>query len=76
MALAPTFAGVGRGFTPSMGETVIIYEGGQAFTPAKLVPGGSFQNRFGVFKHEDFVGHRYGSKVRAAACESGGQTQL
>jgi tRNA (adenine57-N1/adenine58-N1)-methyltransferase catalytic subunit len=72
MALAPTFAGVGRGFTPAMGETVIIYEGGQAFTPAKLVPGGSFQNRFGIFKHEDFVGHRYGSKVRAAAGDGGG----
>ena len=70
-AACPTFSGLTRPYTASFGETVIIYEGSQRFTPLTLTPGGTLQNRFGVFHHSEIVGVRYGGKVRGGARSRG-----
>ncbi|GER34562.1 tRNA (adenine(58)-N(1))-methyltransferasecatalytic subunit TRMT61A [Striga asiatica] len=45
------------------GDLVIVYERHDIMKPVKVSGDGVFQNRFGVFKHRDWVGKQFGSKV-------------
>jgi tRNA (adenine57-N1/adenine58-N1)-methyltransferase catalytic subunit len=54
------------------GDTVIIYEGPSRLSPLTLVPGETFQNRFGIFSHDDILGKGLGRRIRARA--RGGST--
>ncbi|GER43119.1 tRNA (adenine(58)-N(1))-methyltransferasecatalytic subunit TRM61 [Striga asiatica] len=45
------------------GYLVIVYERHDVMKPVKVSGDGVFQNRFGVFKHGDWVGKQSGSKV-------------
>lgn len=47
------------------GDTVILYEGPGKLSPIRLTFGLETANRYGVFKHDDFVNKPYGSKVYA-----------
>jgi tRNA (adenine57-N1/adenine58-N1)-methyltransferase catalytic subunit len=47
----------------SDGDTVIVYERHDSMRPIKVTPGSDFQNRFGLFKHSDWIGKHFGSKV-------------
>ena len=48
---------------PIPGETVIIYESAKTLSPLTLTANGSFQTKFGLFKHEDFIRAPYGTSV-------------
>ncbi|KAJ4801876.1 tRNA (Adenine(58)-N(1))-methyltransferase catalytic subunit TRMT61A [Rhynchospora pubera] len=45
------------------GDTVIVYERHDCMRAVTVSPGSELQNRFGVFKHSDWVGKPFGSKV-------------
>ncbi|KAJ6790905.1 tRNA (adenine(58)-N(1))-methyltransferase catalytic subunit TRMT61A-like [Iris pallida] len=47
----------------SDGDLVIVYERHDTMKAVKVRSGSDFQNRFGVFKHSDWVGRPFGSKV-------------
>ncbi|GMH25628.1 hypothetical protein Nepgr_027471 [Nepenthes gracilis] len=45
------------------GDLVIVYERHDNMKAVKVNEGGVLQNRFGVFKHSDWIGKPFGSKV-------------
>jgi tRNA (adenine57-N1/adenine58-N1)-methyltransferase catalytic subunit len=45
------------------GDTVVVYERHDAMRAVAVRTGGVLQNRFGIFRHDDWVGHPFGSKV-------------
>lgn len=45
------------------GDIVILYEGGDSVRYFTLEKGKQFQNRFGVFKHDDMYGKDFGSRI-------------
>ncbi|PIN21838.1 tRNA(1-methyladenosine) methyltransferase, subunit GCD14 [Handroanthus impetiginosus] len=45
------------------GDLVIAYERYDSMKPVKVSENGVLQNRFGVFKHSDWIGKPFGSKV-------------
>ncbi|XP_051152996.1 uncharacterized protein LOC127266690 [Andrographis paniculata] len=45
------------------GDLVIVYERYNSMKPVKVSAGGVLQNRFGLFKHSDWIGKPFGSKV-------------
>ena len=47
----------------SEGDVVIIYEKLSKMNQITIKRGISFQNSFGQFYHDDFIGKPYGSKV-------------
>ncbi|KAL6851537.1 hypothetical protein ACP4OV_020470 [Aristida adscensionis] len=55
------------------GDTVVVYERHDAMRAVAVRAGGVLQNRFGVFRHDDWVGRPFGSKVYSAAAGKGGK---
>ncbi|KAJ3677163.1 hypothetical protein LUZ60_002887 [Juncus effusus] len=47
----------------SAGDAVIVYESATSMKPVTITAGAVFQNKFGVFKHGDWIGKPFGSKV-------------
>ncbi|OVA16973.1 tRNA (adenine(58)-N(1))-methyltransferase catalytic subunit GCD14 [Macleaya cordata] len=45
------------------GDLVIVYERHDVMKAVKVCEGSELQNRFGVFKHSDWIGKPFGSKV-------------
>lgn len=45
------------------GDLVIVYERHDNMKAIKVQNGSVFQNRFGIFKHSDWIGKPFGSKV-------------
>ncbi|KAI3409193.1 tRNA (adenine(58)-N(1))-methyltransferase [Psidium guajava] len=45
------------------GDLVIVYERHDTMKAVNVCKGSVFQNRFGVFKHSDWIGKPFGSKV-------------
>ncbi|KAF9621547.1 hypothetical protein IFM89_022774 [Coptis chinensis] len=45
------------------GDVIIVYERHDTMKAIKVSEGSELQNRFGVFKHGDWIGKTYGSKV-------------
>ncbi|KAK6121487.1 hypothetical protein DH2020_044766 [Rehmannia glutinosa] len=45
------------------GDLVIVYERYDSMKPVKVSENGVLQNRFGVFKHSNWIGKQFGSKV-------------
>lgn len=45
------------------GDLVIVYERHDNMKPIKIKGGSDFQNRYGIFKHSDWIGKFFGSKV-------------
>ncbi|XP_068645615.1 uncharacterized protein [Aristolochia californica] len=45
------------------GDLVIIYERHDSMKAVKVCEGSELQNRFGIFKHSDWIGKPFGSKV-------------
>ncbi|XP_021751714.1 tRNA (adenine(58)-N(1))-methyltransferase catalytic subunit TRMT61A-like [Chenopodium quinoa] len=45
------------------GDLVIVYERHDHMKAVKVIGGSVLQNRFGVFKHSDWIGKPFGSKV-------------
>ncbi|KAK4417787.1 tRNA (adenine(58)-N(1))-methyltransferase catalytic subunit TRMT61A [Sesamum alatum] len=45
------------------GDLVVVYERYDSMKPVKVTENGVLQNRFGVFKHSDWIGKSFGSKV-------------
>ncbi|KIJ17555.1 hypothetical protein PAXINDRAFT_167560 [Paxillus involutus ATCC 200175] len=45
------------------GDVVIIWQTRELIQPLLITPGKDFNNRFGHYKHVDFIGIPYGSKV-------------
>ncbi|XP_010524300.1 PREDICTED: tRNA (adenine(58)-N(1))-methyltransferase catalytic subunit TRMT61A-like isoform X2 [Tarenaya hassleriana] len=45
------------------GDLVIVYERHDAMKPVKVCKDAVLQNRFGVFKHSDWIGKPFGTKV-------------
>ncbi|KAF1800571.1 tRNA methyltransferase complex GCD14 subunit-domain-containing protein [Mucor lusitanicus] len=45
------------------GDLVIVYMTRENMTPIFMKKGTVFQNRFGVYKHDDIIGKEYGSKL-------------
>lgn len=45
------------------GDLVIVYERHDIMKAVKVCESSVFQNRFGVFKHSDWIGKPFGSKV-------------
>lgn len=45
------------------GDLVIVYEKHDAMKAVKVSENGVLQNRFGAFKHSDWIGKSFGSKV-------------
>lgn len=45
------------------GDLVIVYERYDNMKAVKVCEGSVLENRFGVFKHSDWVGKQFGSKV-------------
>lgn len=52
-------------FTRSIrdGDLVIVYERHDVMKAVKVCESSTFQNRFGMFKHSDWIGKPFGSKV-------------
>ena len=50
---------------PVLGDTVIIYESSSRITPITLAPNQIFDNRFGAFRHEQFLNAHYGATVHS-----------
>ena len=46
------------------GDLVIVYESHDRMKAVKVSAKETLQNRFGSFKHSDWVGKPFGSKVR------------
>ncbi|PNW83409.1 hypothetical protein CHLRE_05g244236v5 [Chlamydomonas reinhardtii] len=51
--------------TIKQGDCVIVYEGINSMKAVYITPKGRFENRFGVFRHQSWVGKPFGSKVIA-----------
>ena len=49
--------------TINYGALVIIYETGDSIKYFTLEKGKRFQNKYGVFLHDDIYGKNYGSKI-------------
>ena len=49
--------------TINYGDLVIIYETGDSIKYFTLEKGKKFQNKFGVFLHDDIYGKNYGCKI-------------
>ncbi|KAL6660377.1 hypothetical protein ACP70R_001923 [Stipagrostis hirtigluma subsp. patula] len=47
----------------AVGDTVVVYERHDAMRAVAVRAGGVLQNRFGVFRHDDWIGRPFGSKV-------------
>lgn len=47
----------------SYGDLVIVYERHDSMKAVKVLEHGVLQNRFGMFKHSDWIGKHFGSKV-------------
>jgi len=47
----------------SDGDLVIVYEKHESMKAVTVCEGSVLQNRFGVFKHSDWIGKQFGSKV-------------
>ncbi|XP_074292066.1 uncharacterized protein LOC141618904 [Silene latifolia] len=45
------------------GDLVVVYERHDQMKPIKVTEGAVLQNRFGVFKHSDWIGKPFGCKV-------------
>jgi tRNA (adenine57-N1/adenine58-N1)-methyltransferase len=45
------------------GDTVVVYERHDAMRAVTVAADGVLQNRFGVFRHADWLGRHFGSKV-------------
>uniref|UniRef100_A0ACD5UPF1 Uncharacterized protein n=1 Tax=Avena sativa TaxID=4498 RepID=A0ACD5UPF1_AVESA len=45
------------------GDTVVVYERHDAMRAVTVTAGGVLQNRFGVFRHAEWLGRHFGSKV-------------
>ncbi|KAL4855850.1 tRNA (adenine(58)-N(1))-methyltransferase catalytic subunit 61A [Chlorella vulgaris] len=45
------------------GDLVVVYEGFDNMKSTRIVAGGMFQNRFGGFPHNDWIGRPFGSKA-------------
>ncbi|KAL0874398.1 hypothetical protein Bca101_024103 [Brassica carinata] len=45
------------------GDLVIVYERNDVMKPVKVIKDGVLQNRFGVYKHSDWIGKPLGTKV-------------
>ena len=45
------------------GDTVVVYERHDAMRAVTVSAAGVLQNRFGVFRHADWIGRHFGSKV-------------
>ncbi|RWR85644.1 tRNA adenine58-N1-methyltransferase catalytic subunit TRMT61A [Cinnamomum micranthum f. kanehirae] len=45
------------------GDLVIVYERHDVMKSVKVCDGSELQNRFGIFKHSDWIGKPFGSKV-------------
>ena len=45
------------------GDTVVVYERHDSMRAVTVTAGGVLQNRFGVFRHADWLGRHFGSKV-------------
>ncbi|KAF5198816.1 tRNA (adenine(58)-N(1))-methyltransferase catalytic subunit TRM61 [Thalictrum thalictroides] len=45
------------------GDLIIVYERHDSMKAIKVCDGSELQNRFGVFKHSDWIGKPFGSKV-------------
>lgn len=54
------------------GDTVVVYERHDAMRAVAVRAGGVLQNRFGVFRHDDWIGRPFGSKVFGTGCGGGG----
>ncbi|EAY73886.1 uncharacterized protein [Oryza sativa Japonica Group] len=54
------------------GDTVVVYERHDAMRAVAVRPGAVLQNRFGVFRHDDWIGRPFGCKVHSAASAGGG----
>ena len=48
------------------GSTQIIYENPNSIKPIRLMPGENFQNKFGLFKHDDMIDKQPGSRIVAS----------
>ncbi|CAN6227627.1 unnamed protein product [Urochloa humidicola] len=55
------------------GDTVVVYERHDAMRAVAVRAGGVLHNRFGVFRHDDWIGLPFGSKVFAASGGGGGR---
>ncbi|KAM0878998.1 hypothetical protein ACQ4PT_034515 [Festuca glaucescens] len=47
----------------AVGDTVVVYERHDAMRALTVTADGVLQNRFGVFRHADWLGRHFGSKV-------------
>ncbi|XP_062185886.1 uncharacterized protein LOC133889367 [Phragmites australis] len=56
----------------SEGDTVVVYERHDAMRAVAVRAGGVLQNRFGVFRHDDWLGRPFGSKVYSSPAAVGG----
>jgi tRNA A58 N-methylase Trm61 len=45
------------------GDLVVVFEGPSQMNLVKVSSSGQYQNRFGLFYHDDMVGKVYGGKV-------------
>lgn len=57
------FEKITRQMYPTPGETVIVYESAKSLSPLTLTANGSFQTKFGLFKHDDLIQVPYGTSV-------------
>src|SRR5690554_3602139 len=48
------------------GDVVVLWAGREAVKPITLQKGEIFQNKWGVFRHDDMIGKPYGVKVRTS----------
>ncbi|XP_051216597.1 uncharacterized protein [Lolium perenne] len=56
----------------AVGDTVVVYERHDAMRAVTVAADGVLQNRFGVFRHADWLGRHFGSKVFSSAGGGGG----
>ncbi|KAL5214712.1 hypothetical protein ABZP36_003864 [Zizania latifolia] len=54
------------------GDTVVVYERHDAMRAVAVRAGGVLQNRFGVFRHDDWLGRPFGCKVYSTGGGGGG----
>lgn len=47
------------------GDLVIVVEGFASSTHARITKGGKYSSKFGTFYHDDWIGGRFGARVRA-----------
>lgn len=56
---APTAGTIGNG------SLVLVYESHEAIKPVYVTPGARYQNKYGTFSHDEWLGLPYGSKVQS-----------